>query len=167
MKTIITTIIFTTLMMLPFSGFSQSESRLGYTQATTMDVRGVFIGGTYTRTQVQAHWGVPTQYRSHMSENGLDEVYDYGVGQNNSQFLFGENGVFHSFVIGSSDFPVYTRFSGGIRVGDNISRVQAIGIGTPRRQSDGTYWVGQGDDPLGFEVSNTGIITLIWFTTSI
>jgi len=163
MKTVITTIVFVTLMMLPFSVFSQ----FGFTGPTTMDVRGVFIGGTYTRAQVQARWGAPTQYRSYRTEFwGLQETYDFGVGQNRNNFQFADNGVFVEFHIRTRDFPVYTAFSGGIRVGDNISRVQAIGLGTPRRQRDGTYWVGQGDDPLIFHVSSAGIITRISFMSS-
>ena len=71
MKTIVQKLICATLMMLPYVGFSQS----GYTQATDMDVNGVFIGGTYVKAQVEAKWGTPTKYRSGMSEFGLDETY--------------------------------------------------------------------------------------------
>ena len=171
MKTVITTVIFAALIMLPFSASAQSggDNLWGFTGPTDLDVRGVHIGGRYTRAQVQARWGVPTTYRSSVSDRGLNEVYDYGVGQNNSQFLFGENGFFHSFVIASRDFTVLTRFSGGIRVGDNISRVQAIGLGVPVRQSDGSFhlWLFGSDMMLGFEVSSSNIITLIWYSTPI
>jgi len=165
MKTIIKTIICATLILLPHYGFSQL---LGYTKATDLDVKGIFIGGTYTKAQVQAKWGTPTFYNSSTSENGLDEIYDYSVGQLYSQFLFSENGIFHSFSINTPDFPVYTAFSGGIKVGDNISRIQAIGLGTPELQSDGSYYLFRSDwdDPLIFKHSN-GVITQIWFITSV
>ena len=69
MKIIVQIIICAIFLMLPYYGFSQ----LGYTQATGMDVNGVFIGGTYTKTQVEAKWGgTPTKYRSGTSEFGLD-----------------------------------------------------------------------------------------------
>ena len=150
--------------MLPQYGFSQ----LGYTQATDMDVNGIFIGGTYIKTQVTAKWGTPTQYRSSTSETGLDELYDYSINQMNNQFQFNENGVFNTFSIRTQNFVVYTAFSGGIKVGDNISRIQAIGLGTPVLQSDGTYHLHRNNstDPLIFHHSN-GVITRIYFMTSV
>jgi len=160
MKTIIKTIIYAALTMLPYSVFSQS----GYTSATDLDVKGIFVGGTYTKTQVQTKWGTPTKYWSGMSEFGLDEEYCYS----NSLFRFSDNGIFVEFYIKTSNFPVCTAFSGGIKVGDNISRIQAIGLGTPVLQNDGTYYLFRSglDDPLIFKHSN-GVITQISFTTSI
>lgn len=161
MKSIIQKLVCATLLiLLPYYGFAQ----LGYTQVTSMDVNGIFIGGTYNKTQVETKWGVPTQYRSSMSEFGLDEVYVYS----DNQFLFGDNGIFHSFYIRTSNFAVYTAFSGGVKVGDNISRIQAIGLGTPVLQKDGTYRLNRNDsdDSLVFKHSN-GIIIQISFITSI
>lgn len=160
MKSIIQKLICAILFLLPYYGFAQS----GYTQATSLDVNGVFIGGTYTKTQIETEWGIPTQYRSSMSEFGLDEVYNYS----DNQFRFSDNGIFHSFYIKTSNFTVYTSFSGGIKVGDNISRVQAIGLGTPILQMDGTYRLNRNnsDDSFVFRHSN-GIITQISFVTSI
>ena len=160
MKTIIQTITCATLLMLPYYGFSQS----GYTQATDMDVNGVFIGGAYTKVQVQAIWGIATTYWSGMSEFGLDESYYYHP---DNLFCFSDNGRFNSFYIRTSTFVVYTAFSGGIKVGDNISRVSAIGLGTPVLQSDGTYKLSRNDstDLLVFKHTN-GVITEISFTTS-
>jgi hypothetical protein len=165
MKTIIQKILCAVLISLPNYGLAQT---LGYTQATDIDVNGIFIGGTYTKAQVQAQWGGATQYWSNMSENGLDESYDYSINQLNNQFLFGENGTFHTFNIRVSNFAVYTAFSGGIKVGDNISRIQSIGLGTPVLQSNGAYklWRNNGEDPITFHHSN-GIITRIYFMTSI
>ena len=163
MKTIIQTLLCAALILLPNYGFAQT---LGYKQATDMDVSGIFIGGTYTKAQVLAQWGEPAQYWGESSEFGLSEVYDYVIDQLVHQFHFGDNGVFHTFNIRTSHFVVYTAFSGGIKVGDPISRIQSIGLGTPVLQSDGTYRLGQGDDPLVFYHSN-GIITRIYFMTSV
>ncbi|MCL2561280.1 MAG: hypothetical protein FWE10_03030 [Rikenellaceae bacterium] len=161
MKTIVKIIVCAAFLMLPYYGFSQS----GYTSATDMDVKGVFIGGTYTKAQVEAKWGVPTKYWSNMSEFGLDEAYNYQPG---NLFRFSDNGIFESFYVRTSNFPVYTAFSGGIKVGDNISRIQAIGLGTPVLKSDGTYHLNRNnsDDPLVFKHTN-GIITEISFVSSI
>jgi len=122
MKTIIKTIIFATLILLPHYGFSQL---LGYSQATDLDVKGIFIGGTYTKAQVQAKWGIPTQYRSNVSEFGLDEIYDYST----NQFCFGDNGILNSFYINTPDFPIFTTYNGGIKVGDTLSKLNALGLG--------------------------------------
>jgi len=161
MKTIVQKLLCAALLLLPGYGFSQI---LGYTQATDMDVNGIFIGGTYTKAQVEAKWGTPTKYWSGTSENGLNEEYSYS----NNLFRFSENGVFETFNIKTSNFAVYTAFSGGIKVGDNISRIKAIGFGTPVLQSDGTYWLNRNnsDDPLIFYQSN-GVITRIYFMTSV
>jgi len=165
MKTNVKSLVCTALMLLPYYGFSQI---LSYTQATSMDINGIFIGGKYTKIQVEAKWGSPTQYGSNTSENGLNEFYNYTINQINNQFLFAENGIFHTFNIRTSSFAVYTAFSGGIKVGDNISRIQAIGLGTPILQSNGTYHLRRNNstDPLVFSHSN-GIITQISFMTSV
>jgi len=164
MKAIFQTLICVTLILLPFYGFSQS--RYG-SQATDMDINGVFIGGTYTKIQVEVKWGTPTQYWSGMSEFGLNEEYIYTHSQLENLFRFGDNGIFHSFYIKTPNFAVYTAFSGGVKVGDNISQIQAIGLGTPVLR-DGKYYLGRNnsDDLLVFEHSN-GVITEIWFVTLI
>ncbi len=165
MKTIVQKLLFyIALILLPYYGYSQS----GYTQATDMDVDSVYIGGTYTQTQVQEEWGAPTKYRSNTSEFGLNEEYTYAQDQLINLFRFSDNGIFVSFHIRTSNFAVYTAFSGGIKVGDNISRIQAIGLGTPVLESDGKYYLYRNnyDDPLVFEHSN-GVITEISFVSAI
>jgi hypothetical protein len=113
---------------------------------------------------VQAKWGISTKYWSGTTEFGLDEEYYYTT----NLFRFSDSGIFVEFNIKTSNFPVYTAYSGGIKVGDNISRIQAIGLGAPVLQSDGSYHLNRNnsDDPLIFKHSN-GIITQISFTTSI
>jgi len=159
MKTIVQKLLCVALLMLPYYGFSQS----GY-QATNPDVNGIFIGSTYTKTQVEAKWGKPTEYASNMSEFGLDEQYDYLVNQMDNQFHFSENGVFDTFNVKTPNFVVYTALSGGIKVGDNISRIKAIGLGTPELQKDGSYRVPAGDDLFAF-VQKNGVITEIYFVS--
>jgi hypothetical protein len=165
MKTIIQKLlVFAALILLPYYGFSQ----LHEAHTSDLDVKGVYIGSVYTQAQVQAKWGTPTTYWSGTSETGLDEEYTYTQGQLFNFFRFSENGIFHSFTIQTSTFSIYTTFSGGIKVGDNISRVQAIGLGTPVLESDGKYYLYRNnyDDPLVFKHSN-GVITQISFVTSV
>ncbi|MFA5850447.1 MAG: hypothetical protein WC833_11265 [Bacteroidales bacterium] len=156
--------VFTALILLPYYGFSQ----LHCAHTTDFDVDSVYIGGIYTQAQVQAKWGTPTTYWSGTSESGLNEEYVYIQNLLYNSFLFCEDGIFHTFTIETSNFSVYTAFSGGIKVGDNISRVQAIGLGTPVLKSDGKYYLYRNncDDPLEFEHSN-GVITQISFMTSV
>ena len=141
-------------------------SGLGYHKATDLDVNGIFIGGVYSKTQVQNAWGMATWYHASLSEDGLDELYDYGIDPSRSQFLFGDNGTFHTLTVTTPNFVVCTSLSGGIKVGDPISRVEAIGLGTLILQSDGSYRVNSGDNLFKFYHSN-GIITRIHFMTSV
>ena len=162
MKTIIKTIIYATLMMLPYSVFSQS----GYTCATDLDVKGIFIGGTYTKAQVQAKWGSPTQYRSNTSENGLNEVYDYST----NQFSFNDNGIFNTFYINTPDFPIFTKFNGGIKVGDTLSKLNSLGLGTLVMQNDTSFALVRNncDDSIIFTFRQSDeVITQIRFMTTI
>ena len=157
-------LVFAALILLPYYGYSQS----GYEEATDMDVNSVYIGGTYTQVQVQAKWGTPTTYWSGSSEFGLDKEYTYTQNQLINLFRFSDDGIFVFFYIRTSNFSVYTAFIGGIKVGDNISRIQAIGLGTPVLKSNGKYYLHRNysDAPLVFEHSN-GVITAISFDTSI
>ncbi len=164
MKTTVKLALLVIFSILTSLGFAQS--RYGNGQPTDMDVNGVFIGGTYTKAQVTAKWGTPTKYRSSMSEFGLNEVYDYS----SNQFLFGDNGIFHSFSIDTPNFVVYKSKSGGFKVGDNVSRINAIGLGAPMLKPDGTGVIQSGDDWFTFGYTTSGknnIITWISFVSSI
>ena len=168
MKTIIKIIGLAALIMLPVSVASQPSTFNFY---PPLEVNGLFVDSTYTRDQVQAKLGVPTYYHSSFSDDGVvgfNEGYDYTVGQNNSQFLF-LDGKLHSFYIATSDFPVFSAHSsGGIRVGDNISKVQVLGFGPATKQSDGRYFLGiLGDAPLILHVTSAGVITQIWYITPV
>jgi hypothetical protein len=169
MKTIVKAIIFTVLLILPFYCFSQ----YGFTKALDIDVKGIFIGGQYTKIQVQAKWGTPTKYWSMMTEFGLDEEYTYTtINKHDNTFRFGDDGRFHAFYVNNPNFVVYTAKSGGIKVGDNISRIAGIGLGTPVLQTtgahNGAYYLFRPniDDPIVFGHKN-GVITWISYTMSI
>ena len=168
MKTIIQKLlVIAALILLPYYGFSQ----LHEAHTSDLDVKGtysIYIGSIYTQAQVQAKWGTPTTYWSGSSEFGLDKEYTYTQNQLINLFRFSDDGIFVFFYIRTSNFSVYTAFSGGIKVGDNISRIQAIGLGTPVLKSNGKYYLHRNysDDPLVFEHSN-GVITAISFDTSI
>jgi hypothetical protein len=120
MKTTIKILICATLLAIPCLGLAQS----GYTSATDLDVNGIFIGGKYTKAQVTAKWGTPTEYWSGESEFGLDEEYYY----TSNLFRFSDNGVFVEFGINNPDFVVYKSKSGGFKVGDPVSRLYTIGL---------------------------------------
>jgi hypothetical protein len=126
------------LSALPCAGFAQHYLPWN----SDIDVNGIYLGSVYTKAQVEAKLGAPTNYRSNTSEFGLNETYDYS----NNQFYFSDNGIFNGFYIDTPNFVVYTAKSGGIKVGDNVSRIAAIGMGTPELQSDGDFSIPSGDD---------------------
>jgi hypothetical protein len=138
MKTTIKLLICAVLLALPCAGFAQHYLPWD----SDMDVNGVHIGSVYTKAQVEAQWGTPTKYDSGESEFGLNETYDYS----NNQFYFSDNGIFNGFYIDTPNFIVYTAKSGGIKVGDDFSRIEAIGLGTPVLQKSGTFSIPSGDD---------------------
>jgi hypothetical protein len=158
MKTTVKLMLCMAILILPLCGFAQHAP----SQISTMDVNGVFLGGTYTKAQVTAKWGTPTKYESQTSEFGLLELYDYG----NNSFEFSDNGIFHSFYIDTPNFVFWASKSGGLKVGDSISRIMEIGLKKPMRQSDGSYRIPGGDD-LFTVGSENGIITWISFVSPI
>jgi hypothetical protein len=163
MKTTIKIMLCMAILILPLCGFAQHAP----SQISTMDVNGVFLGGTYTKSQVTAKWGQPTKYESQTSEFGLLELYDYG----NNSFEFSDNGIFHSFFIDAPNFVFWASKSGGFKVGDPVSRLKTIGI-IPNSTSLSTgtgknvVEIPGGDDWFKVGYSN-GIITWISYTSSI
>lgn len=158
MKTIVKKLILAVLILSPVCGFAQHT----FTQATDMDVSGIFIGGKYRKVQVVAKWGNPTSYRSNTSEFGTNETYHYS----DNLFRFSDNGYFNSFYINTPNFVVCTSLDGGLKVGDHISRIYEIGLGRPVRQGDGTYRIPSGDDRFIVGHSD-GKITWISFVSPI
>jgi hypothetical protein len=181
MRTTIKISIFAVLLMLPQFGFSQSL--LGYSGPTEIDVNGIFIGGTYTKAQVVAKWGEPTTYWSGESEFGLDEEYFYHDGHSYDEhgepignlFRFSEDGVFTGFDLEKPGFAVYTAYDGGFMVGDHmlrlddidlINHVEVTGKFYQVRRFINGYWTFT-EDTVWFDRVTGGIITKIWFTTSV
>ena len=186
MKAVITTVVFATLMMLPYSVFSQLPA--GITTAKGLDVDGMYIWtDTHTRTQVEAKWGNPVRYWSNENEINVCE-YEMDLQE---QFLYWKphesrpahyfthkrlnefrflNGKLDSFVLVNHYFTIFTAHNGGIRVGDNISRLQTLGIGTPK------YWTERGYSTLGwqgadgflmfFHSANGTITSIVYFFPS-
>jgi hypothetical protein len=158
MKKSIKIFICATLATLPYLGFAQH----GEPWNSDMDVNGIYIGSVYTYAQVTAQWGTPTNYRSNTSEFGVNETYHYST----NLFRFSDNGLFNSFRLKTPAFVVYTAKSGGLKVGDPISRIEAIGLGEPLLQPDGSYRIPSGDDRFTVGHAN-GIITWISFVSPI
>jgi hypothetical protein len=165
MKTIIKATLLIALSIIASNGLAQS--RYGDGTPSTMDVNGIFLYGKYTKAQVMAKWGTSIQYRSSESEFGLNETYRYL----NNVFRFGEDGIFHSFRLNTSDFVVYKSKDGGFKVGDPVSRLYTIGvIDRPPTLVEGSgeniLELPAGDD--WFEIGyKNGIIMWISYTASI
>lgn len=172
---------------------SWGQSRY-YDEPTDMDVNGIFIGGRYSRAQVEAQWGTPHHYSGSQSEWGLDELYQYNITQisqrvwNWDSFHFSENGMFVAFVLKWPTFALYTNLiPGGIKPGDHANKIQdlidaLIGlrhlIGTQVVYQDPVadnadlmmmhVRIGMSDDPLRFVINmKTQTIESIGFDTSI
>jgi hypothetical protein len=161
MKAIIQTLACVALVLLSCSAFLQHS----YTQALDMDVKGIFIGGTYTKAQVEAKWGIPTKYRSNESEFGINETYHY----TNNLFRFSDNGIFVEFYIYTPNFPVLTAFRGGIKVGDQLAKVRGLNLGNLVRRDNRTYhlYVDGIDDPIVIFTLPDDRIIEISYTASI
>ena len=162
--------------------FSNVVDGCGITTVRGLDVNGMYIWvDTHTRAQIEAKWGKPVRYWSNSNdiieyewEEDLQEAFFYWKPHeprpayyfthkrlNQLRFF---NGKFDTFVLVNHYFAIFTAHNGGIRVGDNISRLQTLGIGTPR------YWAERGYSSLGWQDADgflmffhddSGIITSI------
>jgi hypothetical protein len=162
MKKSIKILIYATLFAIPCLGFAQHS-----TWNSDMDVNGIYLGKIYSKSQVTAKWGTPTNYRSNTSEFGVNETYYYST----NLFRFSDNGIFVEFGINTSNFVVYKSKSGGFKVGDPVSRLETIGV-VPRKtiiktgSGEHVLQIPGGDDWFKVGYSN-GIITWISYTSSI
>ncbi len=124
----------------------------------TMDLNGLVIGQTYTKTQVVAIFGEPVVYRSSDSEFGLDEGYYYGKDRKSS-IRFHNDGVFNFFSVAEKNMPILTNLiAGGIRVGENLSAMKKVGIPYEYHKK-GEYIMMFYDDLLLIRVDDKNIIT--------
>ena len=102
-------------------------------RAKSIDVEGMKIGHKMTYDQFVAKFGIPDRYeQNELGDPGsscLDEYY--WVGKN---FLsFTENGTFCEFFLRDDRFSALTLWiSGGIRVGDKLSKLDNFKYGRPK-----------------------------------
>ena len=102
-------------------------------RAKSIDVEGMKIGQKMTYDQFVAKFGKPTEYTQSDSgeacESSVDEYYK--VGQD--VFYFQDNGTFSGFSINENKFSALTLcVSGGIRVGDKLSKLDNFKYGKPK-----------------------------------
>ena len=102
-------------------------------RAKSIDVEGMKIGQKMTYDQFVAKFGKPTEYTQSDSgeacESSVDEYYK--VGQD--VFYFQDNGTFSGFSINENKFSALTLWvSGGIRVGDKLSKLDNFKYGKPK-----------------------------------
>ena len=174
MKTVITTIICMLFLTACVGKRSEAEKQseaetddnvfsnvidgCGITTVRGLDVDGMYVWTPHTRSQIEAKWGKPVLCWSNIEyewEVDLQEQFYYWKPHeirpahyftykhlNVFRFL---NGKFDTFELVNHYFAIFTAHNGGIRVGDNISRLQTLGIGTPR------YWERRGFSSLGWQ----------------
>lgn len=104
----------------------------------SLDVEGVKIGQKMTYDKFVAKFGKPTEYTQSDSDSGeegtptIDEYYRVGK----DVFYFRNNGNFCGFSINENNFSVLTLWvSGGIRVGDKLSKLDNFKYGKPKEAS--------------------------------
>ena len=118
------------------------------------DINGVEIGDTLKYDQVVLQFGEPSRYYENDSGDlGVDKLYYYG--KNHLQF---NDDVFIGFCLRDSMFTALTTdIEGGLKVGDNISRLDDFKYGKPKqyRNQYMLYW--HCDCPVYLIVEN-GII---------
>ena len=99
----------------------------------SLDVEGMKIGHKMTYDQFVAKFGIPDRYEQNelgeACESSVDEYYK--VGQD--VFYFQDNGTFSGFSINENKFSALTLWvSGGIRVGDKLSKLDNFKYGKPK-----------------------------------
>lgn len=115
MRTLICTLLWL-FVSLCNNAFAQDENIKYY----NIDVKGVPIGATVSESDILDKFGKPTRTELQDGEDGTLVWYYYG-----DSYLLFENGTFIEFTICDSQLQIMTRyFSGGIRVGDDISVFQ-------------------------------------------
>ena len=102
-------------------------------RAKSIDVDGVKIGQKMTYDQFVAKFGKPDRYKQDKSEGDgysyIDEYY--WIGKNSFSFI--NDGTFNEFFITDDRFVALTLWiPGGIRVGDNLSKLDNFKYGKPK-----------------------------------
>ena len=104
---------------------AQQENMMLYER----DVNGVRIGTMLTREQIVAEFGEPTKYEEQDSgDNGVDRWYYYG-----ESYIHTQDHIFEEFAVSDTNFIVLTlQISGGLKVGDPLSKLDDFVFGKPR-----------------------------------
>ncbi len=130
-------------------------------KAIAQDVNGIDIYTKMAKPDVIAIMGEPTKYKYYDSQdNGVDEWYYY-----NEDLLEFNEGILIGFSIKTDRFPVMTKdVDGGIRVGDNISKLEQLKPYYGRKGDEDFYSVLCGDDYVVKFYAKGNIITYVSFT---
>ncbi len=119
------------LIMFAWTNICKSQN-LGY----PLDLSNLILYNVYQKDSVIAKIGQPSSYNSYSTEFGLSEEYTYG----NSLLVFTKNGMFTEFILKDATFAIYSVYiSGGIRVGDPVSKFHQLGFGRLEIEDQGTY----------------------------
>jgi hypothetical protein len=119
------------LIMFAWTNICKSQN-LGY----PLDLNNLILFNVYQKDSIIAKIGQPSSYNSYSTEFGLSEEYTYG----NSLLVFTKNGMFTGFILKDTTFTIYSVYiSGGIRVGDPLSKFQQLGFGRVEIENQGTY----------------------------
>lgn len=121
-------IIFSIALVLIACGFSYAQ-----------DLRGIDIGTVLNYEQVISIFGEPSRYQeSDSGDLGIDKYYHYG-----ENYLHFNDDVFIGFHLRDSGFLAFTTdIEGGLKVGDNLSRLDNFKYGKPKRYQNKyiLYW---------------------------
>ena len=126
---------------------------------SAQDIEGVAIGTTMTKNEVIAKFGEPDQHSySDADDLGIDERYHY-----EENLLIFNNSEFIGFVVSDNRWRVLTNVvDGGVRVGDQFSKIEFLKPEVATWIDNETYYVPRGDYYLFFKISS-GIIREIDF----
>ncbi len=137
-----------------------------------LDVEGIMINHKINYGQFVDVFGNPDEYERMDTNGGVYEVVEtYRVGKNSFEFCDG--GRFFGFHLSDARFAALTLWiSGGIRVGDKLSKLDNFKYGKPKV----AYWMKTTDgseqyvlfydylDGLVFLSVKNGIIKGIWYS---
>ncbi len=130
-----------------------------------LDVNGLKIDNQYSNEQFKAALGEPTRIYTwgDKFESGFE--YHYMEGDSINRFKCQQGIGFCEFSITSSKFVL---FGGRLRVGDNITKIAQLGIGTPFREKDNVYYLGYKNEVmLNIYTDNNGKIIKFYYYAAV
>ena len=124
-------VFFMTIFVLSIADISKAQSN-----SVFLNLENLILYKVYQKDSVFTKLGQPDHYKSHTSEFGLNEEYEYGI----NVIMFSENGKFSGFALLDSRFAIFSSLiPGGIRVGDSVSKFQQLSFGNLEAQDESTY----------------------------